>query len=201
MPTAKCIRDTKERQLVTRSGLQGLRLRVRHLHHKQAMTAPATVRQFFGTVHHFKVDVIAGDANAAVYKYYKIQEYQDLHNSSVVVMLREMQREVNTESQFSSRLHIDYCTNNHFAQLRPASDLDCCIMAIISWRKPPGPRIIRKFWSHTRERTQSKEKEQAEDSSYSEGIEVWLRETARKGFPDPENVDNPVLAPQDYNVR
>ena len=90
MPTAKCIRDTKERQLVTRSGLQGLRLRVRHLHHKQAMTAPATVRQFFGTVHHFKVDVIAGDANAAVYKYYKIQEYQDLHNSSVVVMLREM---------------------------------------------------------------------------------------------------------------
>ena len=74
-------------------------------------------------------------------------------------------------------------------------------MAIISWRKPPGPRIIRKFWSHTRELTQSKEKEQAEDSSYSEGIEVRLRETARKGFPDPENVDNPVLAPQDYNVR
>ena len=62
------------------------------------MNAPAAVRQFFKTVlqqvHHFKVDVIAGDANAAAYKYYKKQEYQDLHNSSVAVMLREMQREV-----------------------------------------------------------------------------------------------------------
>ena len=62
------------------------------------MNAPAAVRQFFKTVlqqvHRFKVDVIAGDANAAAYKYYKKQEYQDLHNSSVAVMLREMQREV-----------------------------------------------------------------------------------------------------------
>ena len=45
---------------------------------------------------HFKVDVIAGDANAAAYKYYKNQEYQDLYDSSVSVMLREMQLEVNT---------------------------------------------------------------------------------------------------------
>ena len=55
------------------------------------MNAPAAVRQFFKTVlqqvHHFKVDVIAGDANAA-YKYYKHQEYQDLHISSVAIMLR-----------------------------------------------------------------------------------------------------------------
>ena len=39
------------------------------------MKAPSRVRLFFGTVlqkvHHFKVDVIAGDANAAAYKYYK----------------------------------------------------------------------------------------------------------------------------------
>ena len=41
--------------------------------------------------------------------------------------------------------------------------------------------------------------EQAEDSSYPKGIEVMLRETARKSYP--ENVDNPMIAPRDYEVR
>ena len=85
---------------------------------------------------YFKVDVIGGDANAAAYKYYKKQEYQDLHNSSVAVMLREMPREVNTVRTFESRLHIDYSTNNHSSQLRSASDLDCCFVATLSWRTP-----------------------------------------------------------------
>ena len=69
------------------------------------MKSPAAVREFFETVLqrvcHFKVDVIAGDANAAAYMYYKNQEYQDLYDFSVAVMLREMQREVR---------HIDYST-------------------------------------------------------------------------------------------
>ena len=60
---------------------------------------------------------------------------------------------------------------------------------------------MRKIWSNTRERTQGNEKEQAGDSSYPEGIEVLLRETDRKGYPDPENVENPLIAPQDYDVR
>ena len=54
-----------------------------------------------------KVDVIAGDANAAAYKCNKRQENQDLHNSSVATTLREMRREVNTGRQFESRLRID----------------------------------------------------------------------------------------------
>ena len=78
VPTAKCIQDTKNRQLATRSGLQRLRCSVCHLHHERAMKSPLRVRQFFKTVlqqvHHFKVDVIAGDANAAAYKYFKLQE-------------------------------------------------------------------------------------------------------------------------------
>ena len=116
-------------------------------------------------------------------------------------MSREMRREANTGRPFESRLHIDYYTNNHFSQLRSASDLDCCFMAIHSWREPLGPRIMRKLWNNTLTRTQSKEKEQVEDSSYSKGIEVLHWETARKGFPDPEDVDNPTIAPQDYDVR
>ena len=104
-------------------------------------------------MNHFKVDVIAGDANAAAYKYYKKQEYQDVFNSSIAVMLRDMQREVNMGHPFESRLHIDYNTNNHLSQLRSANDLDCCTMAVLSWGKPPGPRIMRKLWSNTCERT------------------------------------------------
>ena len=136
VPSARCMQDTKERQLVTRSGLQRLQCCVCHLHHERAMNAPASLRQFFKTVlqqvHHFKVDVIAGDDNAAAYKNYKRQEYQDLHNSSVAIMLREMQREVNTGRPFESRLHIDYFSDNPSSQLSSASDLDCCFMAILT---------------------------------------------------------------------
>ena len=105
------------------------------------MKGPYRVREFFAKVikkvQHYRVDVIAGDANAAAHKYYKKQEYQDLYNSSVAVTLREMQREVNTDHPFESRLHIDYSTDNHYSQLRSASCPDFCFM--------PGPRIIRKL--------------------------------------------------------
>ena len=60
---------------------------------------------------------------------------------------------------------------------------------------------MRKLWSNTCERTRSEQKEQAEDSSYPEGIEVLLMEAARKSYPDPENLDNPVIAPRDYGNR
>ena len=60
---------------------------------------------------------------------------------------------------------------------------------------------MRKLWSNTRECTQGNENEQAEDSSYPKGIEVLLRETARKGYPDPEDVDNPMIALQNYDGR
>ena len=43
-------------------------------------------------------------------------------------------------------------------------------------------------------------KEQTEESSYPKSIEVLLREAARKSYPDPENVDNPVIAPGDYEL-
>ena len=53
-------------------------------------------KRYFSRCAIFKVDVIAGVANAAAHKYYQRHEYQDLHSSSVAVMLREMQRVVNT---------------------------------------------------------------------------------------------------------
>ena len=57
---------------------------------------------------------------------------------------------------------------------------------------------MRKLWSNTRVRRVRK-KEQAEDSSYPKGIEVMLRETVRKSYP--ENVDNPTTASRDCEVR
>ena len=136
VPTANCIRDTNERQLMTRSGLQRQRCCVCHLHHERAMSAPASVPKLFKTelqqVHHFKVDVNAGDANAAC-KCYKHQEYQDQHISSVAILLREMQREVNMGQSFESGLYMHYSTNNHPPHLHSADDFDCCFTAFPSW--------------------------------------------------------------------
>ena len=54
------------------------------------MKTPYRVRQLLKTllqkVQHYKVDVIAGDANSAAYKHYKKQEYQDLYTSSVAFL-------------------------------------------------------------------------------------------------------------------
>ena len=107
---------------------------------------PAAFRDFFKTmlqqVHNFKVDVIAGDANAAAYKYYEKQECQDLHNSSVAVMLREMQREVNTGHTSERRLHMDDSTNNDQTQLRAANGIYCYFMAIFPWRASGKRRTL-----------------------------------------------------------
>ena len=47
---------------------------------------------------------------------------------------------------------------------------------------------------------EANENRRGEDSSQPKGIEVLLTETAKKGLSDPENVDNPMIAPQDYDV-
>ena len=50
---------------------------------------------FFAKVHkkvqHYRVDVMAGDASAAAYQYYKKQKYQDLYNC------RHVERNVMTD--------------------------------------------------------------------------------------------------------
>ena len=151
-PTGNCIRDFKKRELVHKSGLTRLRCCVCHLHHEKSRTAPKSVRHFFfkkvlQATHNWRVDVIAGDANAASYRYYPSQKCKDLHNSSVAIMLREMQSEVIRNQPYERRLHVDYLTNHHPLQLRaagtPKEDLDCCFMAILSWGKPVGCRIAR----------------------------------------------------------
>ena len=75
------------------------------------MRAPHSLRQFFEKVlkkdQHYRVDVLAGDATAAAYRYYKRQEYQDLYNPSVAVMLRDMQQEDNMNRPFQSRFQSD----------------------------------------------------------------------------------------------
>ena len=109
------------------------------------MEAPYRVRQFFAKVlkkvQHYRVDAIAGDANEAAYEYYKRQEYQDLYNFSIAVMLREMEREVNMERPFESKLHIDYLTNNHHSQLLSTDYPDCCFVASSHVENRPDPEL------------------------------------------------------------
>ena len=122
-------------------------------------------------------------------------------NPSVAVMLRESHE----RSTWDALLKADFMsitrpiiTNNHLLQLRSPDDLGCCFMAVLSWWKPTWTQNYQKLWTNTRERTQSKEKDQAEDSSqFPRVVEVLLRETARKGCPDPENIVHPMIAPQD----
>ena len=117
VPTADCLRDTRERQLVIRAGLQRIRCCVCHVHHERAMNASGYVRKFFKKVfqylYNFKVDVIAGDANSAACENLRKHEYRHLYNSSVAVILREIRREVVEGRPVEDRLCIDYYNNNH----------------------------------------------------------------------------------------
>ena len=72
-----------------------------------------------------------------------------------------------------------------FLNLSQEVILICCFKAILSRGKPPGPRIMREFWSNSLERIQGNDKRRGEDSSHPKGIEVMVRETAKKGCPDP----------------
>ena len=64
-------------------------------------------------------------------------------------------------------------SNNHFSQRRSTNDLDCYFMAILSLT----------IMKNTLEQY------------------ALLSETARKDYPVLENVNNPMIAPQVYDVR
>ena len=85
-----------------------------------------------------------------------------------------------------------------FLNLAQQVILICCFLAILSLRKPPRLRNMRKFWSNSRVRIKGNENRRGEDSSCSKSIEVLLRGTTRKNYPNTENVGDPVVAPQDY---
>ena len=60
---------------------------------------------------------------------------------------------------------------------------------------------VRRLWSNPRESTQGNEKRKGEGSSYPKSIEVLLRKQLKGSHPDPEEVDNPMITPQIYDVR
>ena len=97
----------------------------------------AGVRELFGTllqqVCHFKVDVMAGHANAAADQHFKKKRIpRSIQFLSGYHAMREMQREVNMGLAFENRLHMNYSTSNHPTQLHAANDIDCCFVAILS---------------------------------------------------------------------
>ena len=81
-------------------------------------------------------------------------------------------------------------------------------MAVHSWGKPVGPSIMRKLWSNIatgqsenlREQTDDKKRvKQTEDNSRERGVESQLRAAAQRGYP--EDAEDPMVAPPDYDIR
>ena len=94
-PTTSCTTDTKNMQLVTQIWSSETEMLCMQSPPQAGNEFACCCSKFFKTVfqqvYHFKVDVIARNGHRS-----SIQEHQDLDESSVAVMLREMQREVNT---------------------------------------------------------------------------------------------------------
>ena len=66
-------------------------------------------------------------------------------------------------------------------------------MAILSWLKPVGPRIIRKLGSHIANGHSVISRER--------GVEGLLRAAAQRSYPTPEDAKDPMMAPPDYELR
>ena len=96
---------------------------------------------------------------------------------SVVVMLREMQREINTGRPFESRLHIDYYTKITFLSFALQA-----ISITTTWLfSHDGNHLDQELWEHCG------------------AIRVSDSRITRKVRP--ENVDNPMIVSEDYDVR
>ena len=89
-------------------------------------------------------------------------------------------------------------------------------MAILSWRKPAGPRITRELWSNLkanhalnfreqladlRERTDCPRRKGTGEISCERGIEAQLRATAQRVYRGQEDATDSMVALQDYDVR
>ena len=83
--------------------------------------------------------------------------------------------------------------NNHPSQLYAADDLDCCFMAILSWKKPVDTRIMGKLWSNTATGHSAISRER--------GFESQLKAAAQRGYPTPQDTNDPMMAPPDYEIR
>ena len=60
---------------------------------------------------------------------------------------------------------------------------------------------MRKLQSNLREQGHDKEEKQTKDKSCLRGVESQLGAAAQRGYPYPEDAEDPVVAPPDYDVR
>ena len=84
-------------------------------------------------------------------------------------------------------------------------------MAVLSWRKPTGPRIMRKLWRNLKPNhvvnfreicasEQTSQSEEEEQKRFRErGIEAQLRAAAQRAHRDQEDATDPMVAPQDHH--
>ena len=61
--------------------------------------------------------------------------------------------------------------------------------------------MMRTLWSNSCERMEKYEKRKDAGKSYPEGLEILLKETAKKNRPTSETTDSPENAPRDHDIR
>ena len=66
-------------------------------------------------------------------------------------------------------------------------------MAILSWKKPVRPRIMGKLWSNTATGHSAISRER--------GVESQLKAAAQRCYPTPQDTNDPMMAPPDYEIR
>ena len=64
-----------------------------------------------------------------------------------------------------------------------------------------APKSCENFWSNLRDQTDDNEEKQTEDNSRLRGSESQLIAAAQWGYPNPEDAEDPMIAPPDYDVR
>ena len=60
---------------------------------------------------------------------------------------------------------------------------------------------MRTLWSNSRERMQNYEKREDASIPFPEGLEILLKETAKRNRPTSEAAGCPENAPRDYDIR
>ena len=115
-------------------------------------------------------------------------------------MLREKQCEVNMGHRFESRLHIYCYHNNHFLSFAQQ-----VILIVASWLFSHGENNLdTELWENCGVTRMSEHRVTRKDKLRTARTPKVLKShwgRRLESYPDPKNVDNPMIAHQDYDVR
>ena len=136
VPTAKSIQDTKERHLVTRSGLQGPQccyaISTTYRQWRHSIVFDIFSEQYFSK---YTASRSMSLLEMPMRQHTNTTKSRSTEICTVLQLPLSWERcnvRSNTGRPFESKHNVHYSTFNHSSLLRSASDLDCCLMAVLS---------------------------------------------------------------------